>query len=76
MARVTLIFIVFLTCLSTGYSQEDEDQKSFSRKEENAFCSDRDTTVLSMMGWGVILGVGIAVLCGLMASPSPPDTSN
>ena len=37
-----------------------------SRKGEGAGYSTRDATVLSMMGWGVGLAVGVALLCGYL----------
>ncbi|EKE07871.1 MAG: hypothetical protein ACD_17C00487G0001, partial [uncultured bacterium] len=36
----------------------------------------RDATVLSMMGWGLAMAVGIAAITGLIDNDKAPSSSN
>jgi hypothetical protein len=68
MARLAFLLVLFLTTLTTGYTQEVSEQKKAKRCGDSAVCGIRDATILSMMGWGLGLGVGIATLCALIPS--------
>ena len=65
------LFMVFLvaTVLSPAtpiFSQEPPPPKQTVRRGDGAGYSTRDATVLSMMGWGVGLAVGVALICGYL----------
>ena len=62
-SRVFLILAMFCT-VCCGYSQENNKQQK--RRGESAGYSTRDATTLSIMGWGLGLGAGIATLCALI----------
>ncbi len=66
--RLISAFLVF-ALFSHGFSQEAQPRVSV-RSGESAVTSSRDATVLSMLGWGVGLCIGIAVLCALIPSNS------
>jgi hypothetical protein len=66
MIRRALLVILALAVLSTGFAQEAVSHGRPARRGENAGYGSRDATVLSMMGWGVGLAVGIATLCALI----------
>lgn len=51
---------------------ENSSGKS-SRRGDAAGYSCRDATVLSMMGWGIGLAVGIAFLCAILEQNTGPD---
>jgi|GEM_PF-1778062 len=64
MKSILSVFIVLITLAGAvpTYGQE----RRFARRGDGAGYSTRDANVLSMMGWGVGLAVGIALLCGYM----------
>jgi len=79
MIHRALLVILALAFLSTGYCQEVRTQRSTPcarppRCGENAGYGSRDATVLSMMGWGLGLGVAIATICALI--PNNTASSN
>jgi hypothetical protein len=53
--------IVFCTA-----SIAEETSQPKRRNGQAAACASREATVLSMMGWGVGIFAGIAVLCSLL----------
>lgn len=67
------ILLTFL-CVSTAFAQEMPVKRS-ARKGEAAGYSTRDASVISMMGWGVTLAVGIATFCALMEQNSSGGSS-
>jgi len=74
MIRRATIFVLALGLLSTGFAQDAKNHQRPSRRGENAGYGSRDATILSMMGWGLGLGVGIATLCALI--PNNTGSSN
>ena len=72
MIRALLVLLVFA---SAGFAQEPRSQRP-ARRGENAGYSSRDATVLSMMGWGFGLGIGIATLCALVSDNNISSTSH
>jgi len=68
------MFLLTSVMLSAApiYSQEAPPPKQTARRGDGAGYSTRDATVLSMMGWGLGLAVGIALLCGYLEQ----DTSS
>lgn len=64
--KVLLILLAILV-VSTGFAQEEmRGRRCPPRRGECAGYSSRDATTLSMMGWGLGIGVGIATLCALI----------
>lgn len=57
-SAVCLILLMFSTSV---FGQE---AINVPRRETSTGYSTRDATILSMMGWGVCLALGIALLCG------------
>lgn len=75
--RALLVFLS-LALLMTGFAQEKETtiRRRPVRCGENAGYGTRDATVLSMMGWGLGLGVGIATLCALIPNNDASASSS
>lgn len=68
------ILLLFLTLFSLqGFAQESSSQ---GRPGQAAGYASRDATVLSVMGWGVGLAVGIATLCALVSDSSSSSSSH
>jgi len=51
---------------SSSFAEESSTKRP-SRRGEVAGYASRDATVLSVMGWGVALAVGIATLAALLS---------
>jgi hypothetical protein len=65
---MTLTFIV-----TNGFAQECPERRRCKRSSP---CATRESSVLSMMGWGVALFAGIAILCSLVDdNPSHTTTT-
>jgi hypothetical protein len=64
--RQKLTLIVLSLALSTRGFSQDFDEPKRCRTGEAAGYASRDATVLSMMGWGIGIAIGIAVLCALI----------
>lgn len=73
MKRSLLTFLC-VVMISSVFSQEMPKRQS-ARKGEAAGYSTRDASVISMMGWGVGLAVGIATFCALMDQSSSGGSS-
>ena len=70
MIRRAFLAVLAIALLSTtGFAQEAKGRCS-SRRGDCAGYGSRDATVLSMMGWGLFLGIGIATLCALIPNSS------
>ncbi|HSX14134.1 MAG TPA: hypothetical protein VLE96_06930 [Chlamydiales bacterium] len=68
-----LLSLMFVCLCSSGFAQEEcEDRRRCRRSSP---CATRDASVLSMMGWGVTLFAGIAILCSLIDSNPAPTTT-
>ena len=71
------IFVVLaVAALIPGLAQEPTCKQRASRRGECAGYGSRDATVLSMMGWGLGLGAGIAALCALIPNNSATSHSH
>jgi hypothetical protein len=55
---------ICLICSVFGTSVFGQEATKTSKRENGSGFSSRDATVWSMMGWGVCLALGIALLCG------------
>lgn len=69
MSQKKILTILSVVLLSSAYAQ-DSAPKKHSRRGEAAGYSSRDATVLSVMGWGTGLAVGIATLSALLNNES------
>ena len=65
---------LFFIILAAPLSAEEDQHPQITRSStgNGAGYSTRDATVLSMMGWGLGLGAGFALLCGMLEQ----DTSS
>jgi hypothetical protein len=70
-----VLLIILAVALSTSGFSEETSSCSKCRTGQAAGYATRDATVLSMMGWGIGLAIGIAVLCALIAN-HPASTSS
>lgn len=64
MRQVLIVLLVFCV-VSSGYTQDKAQNGKVKGRNEAVGYSTRDATVLSMVGWGVILGVitaGVSVI--------------
>lgn len=71
--------IAAVSMLTSAIAQETSPgtgRRPASRRGEAAGYSSRDATVLSMMGWGLGLAVGMAALCALLDHNTSGDGSN
>ena len=69
-----ILSIFILTFCTSGFSEEKNETRS--RCGQGAVCAARESTVLSMMGWGIGLFAGIAALCSLIDSNPERDSSS
>ena len=63
--RKGLLTLLSLAVCVSGFAQETTQARRGRRGQAAGYAS-RDATVLSMMGWGLGLAVGIATLCALI----------
>ena len=75
------LLLVLLACavFSSACSQETTNQHPNPRpmrRGASAGYGSRDATVLSMMGWGLGLAVGIATLCALIPDNDSSSSSH
>jgi hypothetical protein len=63
---ITTILLMALMIGATPLRSQETSQGVAARRGEGAGYSTRDATVLAMMGWGLGLVVGIALLCGFL----------
>jgi len=64
MRKIVLLLASLAVC-SSGFSQETGSARRKSRGEAAGYSS-RNATVLSMMGWGIAIAVGIGAICALI----------
>ncbi len=77
MIHRALLVVLATLSLSTGYAQEAvSNRQRPARRGENAGYGSRDATILSMMGWGLGLTVGIATLCALIPDNQGSSSHN
>jgi hypothetical protein len=62
--------VLLLCCYSAAVAQEKSPPPAAKKRGDAAAYGSRDATVLSMMGWGVALSVGIAAFCALVHNES------
>ncbi len=65
--------LLALALCASAFPQETSEARR-TRRGQAAGYATRDATVLSMMGWGLGLAVGVAALCALIEN-NPAETS-
>lgn len=73
MRNVLLILLSVMVCVS-AFSQETREARRCRRGQTAGYAS-RDATILSMMGWGIAIAVGIAVICALIPNNEGSSSS-
>lgn len=73
MRKVLLILLGVVVCASAVSQETREDRRC--RRGQAAGYASRDATILSMMGWGIGIAIGIAVVCALITNNEGPDTT-
>ncbi len=63
--RRVVFAILCVGVASVGFSQETAAARRCRRGQAAGYAT-RDATVMSMMGWGIGLAVGIATFCALV----------
>jgi len=63
--RIALLTLLSLALCTSVFPQENAEARRCRRGQAAGYAS-RDATVLSMMGWGLGLAVGMAALCALI----------
>jgi hypothetical protein len=70
------ISILLILCISaSSFAQETREQRRCRRGQAAGYAT-RDATVLSMMGWGIGIAVGIATLCALIENNTSSSSSS
>lgn len=75
MMRQSFLALLFVALSVSGFPQETKEARRCRRGQAAGYAT-RDATVLSMMGWGVGLAVGIATLCALVDDNSSSSSSS
>jgi hypothetical protein len=73
--RKVVLTLLSLSLCTTAFAQETRDQRRCRRGQAAGYAT-RDATVLSMMGWGLGLAVGIAALCALIENNAASSSSS
>jgi uncharacterized membrane protein len=74
MRRVTFIILGLAVSLS-AFSQETREERRCRRGQAAGYAT-RDATVLSMMGWGIGIAIGIAAICILISNNDGDTTTS
>ena len=69
------IILLALLLTVSGFPQETREERR-ARRGQTAGYASRDATTLSMVGWGVAIAVGIAVLCALIVNVDDSSSSS
>lgn len=73
--RKVILLLLSLTLSTSLFPQETREERR-ARRGQAAGYATRDATVLSMMGWGLGIAVGIATLCGLIENHTGSSDSS
>lgn len=74
--RIFLALSLLFASFPAHTETSDAPVRRKARRGDAAGYSCRDATVLSMMGWGIGLAVGIALLCSLLSQDTDADHSH
>lgn len=72
--KKTISFLIACSLALNSFAEEPTATRQTSRRGEAAGYSSRDASVLSMMGWGISLAVGIATFFALMDNNTGEDS--
>ncbi len=75
MLRKLTLTLLTLSIATSSFAQETREARRCRRGQAAGYAT-RDATVLSMMGWGVGLAIGIATLCALIENNEEASTSS
>lgn len=75
MMRRALLALLAFSLSTSSFAQESREGRLFRRGQAAGYAT-RDATVLSMMGWGLGLAVGIAALCALIENDKTSSQSS
>lgn len=75
MVRKLTILLLMLALATSGSAQETRETRR-CRRGQSAGYATRDATVLSMMGWGLGLAIGIAAICALIPNNGSPSSAS
>ncbi|MGB7978034.1 MAG: hypothetical protein WCF19_02610 [Chlamydiales bacterium] len=73
--RTAILALLSIAVCTSGFAQESREARR-SRRGQAAGYASRDATVMSMMGWGLGIAVGIAALCALIENNAGSSTSS
>lgn len=76
LVSAALAVCLFSSAIAQETSPPGTGRRQGARRGEAAGYSSRDATVLSMMGWGLGLAVGMAALCALLDDHKAGSGSN
>lgn len=75
MGRKSILILLVLCFATKGFAEEMQEPKRCKQGEAAGYAT-RDATVLSMMGWGIGIAIGIAVLCALIENNNSSSSSS
>lgn len=73
--RKILLTLLSLTICASAFSQESREARRCRRGQAAGYAT-RDATVMSMMGWGIGLAVGIAALSSLIENETGSSSTS
>lgn len=74
MMKRAILVLVMLAVSTSAFSQESREARRCRRGQAAGYAT-RDATVLSMVGWGLGMAVGIAALCALIENNAASSSS-
>ena len=75
MKRKLTLALLTLAMATSSYAQETREERRCRRGQAAGYAT-RDATVLSMMGWGLAIAVGIAAICGFIENNDSSSSSS
>ena len=76
MKKALLLTLLIAYCTTCDAHEKYEENPRYKKKCHSS-CASRESSVLSIMGWGIGLFAGIAILCSLIDNnPDPTTTRN
>ncbi len=70
-----LLTLLGLAVITSAFSQETREARRCRRGQAAGYAT-RDATVMSMMGWGLGIAVGIGALCALIENETAASGSS
>jgi hypothetical protein len=72
--RALFALSLLVAALPLPAQEEEPHPRASQTKGPGAAYGARDAAVISMMGWGIGLAIGIAILCGSLSQNTASDT--